>query len=150
MPNVHLWKFPKEKYPELKEQYLAENWLWLIKQFNHYMVGDQICPVCPASIDKIKEYLRPIFLADIEVLHREGKEAKHPELCELYAKYVSSENDISLVKKIPVPYLRSIIAIFANNDLKARAVTQRRRAKILATVLKVSRQKFTTQFCDEC
>lgn len=122
----------------------------MVKQWNYYLVGEQLCAVCPASVDKIKILLKPIFLADIEVLHREGKTAEHKELCELFAKYVSSDADISTVKQIPTPHLRNIVATFANADLKARAVSQRRRAKILSTVLKVGRVKFSADFCDEC
>jgi hypothetical protein len=150
MAAIHLWKFPKELIPELKEQYRSENWLWLIKKANEYLITEHICPVCPASINKIKEVLKPIFLADIEVLYKEGKQASHDELCELFAKYVSSEKDINLVGKIPTRYLRSTIAIFANADMKARRVPQLKRSKILATVLKVGRPKFSSDFCDEC
>lgn len=151
MASVHLWKFPKELYPDLKEAYLSGNWLYLIKQFNYYLVGDsKLCPVCPDSVSKIKEYLKPIFLADVEVLFKEGKRAGQNEMVELFLKYVSSDVDPLTVAKIPEHSLNQVVATFANTDLKARQVSQRRRLKILKTVFGTKHGTFNVKHCDEC
>lgn len=150
MQNHHLWKFPKDLLPDLKKEYLAGNWLWLINMWNYYLAGETLCAVCPASVDKIREYLKPIFLADIEVLHREGKEAGQDELVELFAKYVSPTVDPLTVQKIPPRTLKGTVCAFANADLRARLVSERRRFKLLSTVFKIDRKTFGLRYCDEC
>lgn len=151
MPSkVHLWKFPRNIIPSLKESYLKEDWLYLINQYNYYMVGEKLCPVCPASVDKIKEVLQPIFLADIEVLYKEQKEADKKALIELFVKYVSPTADPLTIAKIPVQMLKSTIATFANEDLKARQIPELRRKRIFRTVFRVKYDNFAKKYCDSC
>lgn len=115
------------------------------------MITDtQICPVCPASVDKIKEYLKPIFLADIEVLYKENKEADKKALIELFVKYVSPTADPLTIAKIPVQMLKSTIATFANEDLKARQIPELRRKRIFRTVFRVKYDNFAKKYCDSC
>lgn len=151
MSTISLWKFPKSLIPELKQAYLNQEWMWLINQYNEYMVGgEKLCPVCPDSMEKIKVYLKPIFLADIEVLYREGKEATEKDLVELFVKHVSPTSDPVTISRIPENYLKPIIATFCNADLKARLVSEKRRKQLLKKVLRVHRSTFNVRYCDDC
>jgi len=150
MQKDHTWHFPASILPDLKREYLAGNWLWLINKWNYYVISHKLCPVCPASVEEIKELLKPIFKANIETMHREGKEAGQDELVELFAKYVTPTADPLTVHKIPPRTLKGTVCAFANADLKARLVSERRRLKILSTVFKIDRKTFGLRYCDEC
>ena len=150
MASPALYKFPKDLIPALKEEYLKGGWLFLIKQWNEYYIGEHLCPVCPASVDRVKEGLRGIFLADAEVLFKEGKRAEKPELAELFVKHVNPNADLEVVQKIDVRFLVPTIAAFANADLIARRIGEPRRRKILLTVFRISYATFSAKYCDGC
>lgn len=149
MAAASLWKFPKNMVPNLKEAYLAEDWLYLVKQWNEYLIGETLCPVCPASVERVQEALKPIFLADVEVLHREGKQATQKDLVELFAKYVSPADPVT-VNGIQYRHLKPVVIAFANADLKARGISERRRKKIFQQVFRISRETFLMRYCDGC
>lgn len=148
MSNVHLWKLPKENIPTYREAYRNQEWLYLVKAWNEYLVGEQLCLVCPASVERVRSAMKPIFLADIEVLYKEGKRATDVELAELFIKYVSPDAELSFVQRLHPRFLAPAVALFANADLYQRLVPQRRRQRILHTVLRVSLETFYGKFTD--
>lgn len=148
--SVSLWKFPKSLLPELKKAYLEGDWLWLINQCNEYMVTEKLCAVCPDSISKVKEYLKPLFLADVEILYREKKQASDVELVQLWQRYVSSTTDPTIVKTIPEKFLNPVVCRFVNEDLKARGYNERQRKIRLKTVFSVMYRTFNSRYCDGC
>lgn len=148
--SVSLWKFPKSLLPELKKAYLEEDWLWLINQYNEYMIGEKLCPVCPDSVSKIKDILKPLFLADIEILYKEKKKACNIDLVQLWQRYVSSTTDPVTVKAIPEKFLNPVICRFVNEDLKARGYNERQRKIRLKVVFNVHYRTFNSQYCNEC
>ncbi len=146
MENIQLWKIPKDMVPSIKEAYKNGEMLYCISQFNEYGVGERLCPVCPDSISRIREYLKPLFLADIEVLYKERKRATPDELAELFNKYVSSSSDIALLSTIPQRNMIPVIAAFANAYLKGRGTPERKRRDILNVVLGISWRTYGRRF----
>lgn len=149
MANVSLWKLPNENIPTYREAYRNQEWLFLVKVWNEHLVGEQLCPVCPASMDRVRSAMKPIFLANIEVIYKEGRKATDVELAELFIKYVAPDAELSFVQRLHVRSLTPAVALFANADLFARLVPQPKRWRILHTVLRVSYETFYGKFDDK-